>query len=134
VSDLPLQQVSQQVQSIIGAGVVSSYVPQAASIMSQSQYVESAGFRAQLLLQQLRSTLQDSADLEEEDDDTPTNQIPAAALEAYVAQMASQNQNLPIIGDLMTALNAMRQAGDLQVPQQPPQQQQQGHQEEQQQK
>jgi hypothetical protein len=73
--------------------------------------------------------------LEEEDDDTPTNQIPAAALEAYVAQMASQNQNLPIIGDLMTALNAMRQAGDLQVPQQPPQQQQQqGHQEEQQQK
>jgi hypothetical protein len=51
--------------------------------MSQSQYVETAGVRAQLLLellQQLRSSLQNNAEQDmEEDDDAPTNQITAAA-------------------------------------------------------
>jgi hypothetical protein len=59
---------------------------------------------------------------QEQDDDAPINQIPAAALEAYVAQMATQNQKLPIIRDLMNAVLAMRQSGALQVPQEPPQQ------------
>jgi hypothetical protein len=36
--------------------------------------------------------------------------------------MATQNQNLPIIGDLTNALMAMRQAGALQVPEEQPQQ------------